>query len=132
MAFYSVVATLFPVLALAGIVEVQAWARQMDADEYASPAMMWLFLISVLSFLAASVLGEVIALHALLYGPPGQEGREWVQVALVVAASQVFNGALVLPIYAIYRRLGRWVLWSWGVLWSIAMALSTWAALGWF
>jgi hypothetical protein len=70
------------------------------------PRRHFLF-VGAASFLGACIAGETVALHALLHGPPGEEGREWVEVALVVGTGLLFNSTMLRLMQAFDERLSN-------------------------
>lgn len=124
MAFYSAVAALIPLLVLAAILELQPVIRRIEAARRDPPTRPSLWLVGwigvgVLSFFASSVLAEVIALDALLHGPPGEIGRETTQIALVSATALLLQGSVIPFVTMFDEAVGRWVRWVFLALWGL-------------
>lgn len=133
--FYAAVASLIPILVLAGVVEFQGLTREIRNFSQDLSVRMTLIAslvasLTVLTFFAVSILGEVLALRALLYGPPSEETRAWIFVALVVGTGLLVSGTLVPLTVALQLKLGSWVLLVWFVLLSLCLAVATLAVLG--
>src|SRR5215207_9769279 len=106
-AFYSAIASLIPVLVLTAVLEIQAFGRRYALGDMPTPLLLLAF-VAVIAFFANCIAAEVIALHALLYGPPGEEGRDVAQLALVIGTAILLPGPLIPFFIAIEEQVGRW------------------------
>lgn len=99
--FYSAVAQVVPVLALAAMVEFAAIGRRLPGS---APLWPWLYLINVFSIFGFGVAAEVLALDALGGGARTELRQETVEIFLISMVTPLLLTALAPPLDALPQR----------------------------
>jgi hypothetical protein len=90
--YYQAIASLLPVLVLAGVVEFAARIRRLELQ---STGGVWTSLVLYLVFFAAAITGETLALNAVAHGSASEIEEDLIDAALIFSVAILIAGGLI-------------------------------------
>jgi intracellular septation protein A len=100
--YYQAVASLLPVLALAGVVEFGTYIQRLDSQP---DHIVWISLFNYLGFFAFAITGETLALSVLCSGAASEVTEDLIELSLILSVFLLLFGGVTRHATELEKRI---------------------------